>query len=125
VIILYHGFAMKALDPALLSQAVIIREPGDDAPAAQASVPVQMPLMALPEHVLKSPGVRVRGHAAIPGTGPKGETCGSCGGMRIRSGAKNYTKCGLTQSKWTGGAATDVRRKDPACSKWIRRFGTC
>lgn len=120
--ILYHGFAMRALDPALLSQAVIIRE-DDDAPAAQGSVPSQMPLMALPEHVLKNPGVRVRGHASVPGSGPKGETCGSCDHVRSRSGsARTYTKCALTQSKWTGGAGSDVRRKDPACIKWTQKF---
>lgn len=123
MIILYHGFVMKALDPALLSQAVIIREPGDDAPAAQASVPSQMSLMVLPEHVLKNPGVRVRGHAAQPGSGPAAETCGSCASLIFKSGARKYFKCRLTMSRWTGGAGTDVRRRDPACIKWTARFG--
>jgi hypothetical protein len=122
VIILYHGFAMKALDPALLSQAIIIREPGDDAPAAQASVPVQMSLMAFSEGV-QAP-VKTRGHAMPSGTGPRGETCGSCASVRRRNGGgRNYTKCSLTMSKWTAGAGSDVRLRDPACSKWTQRFG--
>ena len=124
MIIIYHGYVMKALDPSLLPLAVVIPEPGDDAPAAQAPVPSQMSLMTLSDHVAKV-APKVRGHAAMPGTGPKDQTCGSCGSMmRKTSAAKTYTKCSRTQSKWTGGAATDVRLKDPACSKWTRRFQT-
>lgn len=124
MIILYHGYVMRALDPSLLPLATVIREPGDDAPAAQAPVPSQMSLMTLSGHVAKAPP-KVRGHAAMPGTGPKDQTCGSCGSMmRKTSTARAYTKCSRTQSKWTGGAATDVKLKDPACSHWTRRFQT-
>ena len=121
MIILYHGFVVKALDPSLMALAEIIWEPGDDAPAAHASAGSQMSLMALPEHVLKRP--RVRGHAAMPGSGPAGQTCGTCGSLSRRgTGAKTYIKCGLTQSKWTGGAGSNVRVKDPACVKWSKDF---
>jgi hypothetical protein len=55
-------------------------------------------------------------HAAETGTGPLGETCGTCLNL-IRT--KAYLKCGRVHSHWTGGAATDVHAKDPACSKWV------
>lgn len=59
-----------------------------------------------------------RGHAAAPGSGPSGESCGSCRHLcRIRH-AKTYLKCGLMKSRWTGGPGTDIRAKDPACARW-------
>lgn len=58
------------------------------------------------------------GHAARPGSGPKGETCRTCGHLtRIRR-AKTYLKCMLMHEHWTGGGKTDVRAKDPACRLW-------
>ncbi len=59
-----------------------------------------------------------RGHAAPPGSGPTGETCGSCKNLTRRRFAKEYLKCALMRAHWTGGAGTDVRAKDPACSRW-------
>lgn len=61
-----------------------------------------------------------KGHAATPGLGPKGETCGSCGHLarNRRSAARTYLKCFLARESWTGGGATDVRARDPACSLW-------
>jgi hypothetical protein len=64
---------------------------------------------------------RRRGHAAIPGTGPKGETCGTCAHLARHRMAKTYLKCDLI--RWTSGPGTDVRAKDPACSRWERRGG--
>lgn len=62
---------------------------------------------------------RVKGlHAAPPGTGPAGETCGSCAHLCRKRMSKVYLKCWLTEKKWTCGGGTDVRAKDPACSKW-------
>ena len=62
-----------------------------------------------------------RGHAAMPGTGPEGETCGSCRHLaRIRL-ANTYLKCALNEARWTGGRKSDVRAKDAACAKWQRR----
>jgi hypothetical protein len=57
-------------------------------------------------------------HAMPPGTGPEGETCGSCANLYRKQMAKTYLKCGLTRALWTGGGGTDVRARDPACSKW-------
>lgn len=60
------------------------------------------------------------GHAAPPGTGPTGETCGSCRHLFRNRLAKTYLKCNLRRSTWTGGAATDVRARDPSCKCWER-----
>jgi len=59
-----------------------------------------------------------KGYAMPPGTGPKGETCGSCAHLYRNRLAKTYLKCYLMKAKWTGGGATDVRSRSPACSKW-------
>jgi hypothetical protein len=58
------------------------------------------------------------GHAARPGTGPPGETCGSCEHLVRKHLAKTYIKCGLTRAVWTRSCRTDVRVRDQACSKW-------
>lgn len=58
------------------------------------------------------------GHAWTPGTGPVGETCGSCVHYTLRRFAKAYRKCGLMRAQWTGGAGTDIRAGDPACKFW-------
>lgn len=61
------------------------------------------------------------GYAWQPGTGPEGETCGSCQHLYRNRMAKTYLKCGLMQSVWTGGAKTDVLARSPACKKWEAR----
>ena len=58
------------------------------------------------------------GHAALPGTGPEGETCGSCANLHRNELSRTYLKCGLMKARWTGGARTDVRAKDAACRNW-------
>ncbi|MFA4974653.1 MAG: hypothetical protein WC683_18765 [bacterium] len=58
------------------------------------------------------------GHAAEPGTGPSGETCQSCAHLCRQRWAKVYLKCDLMRARWTGGAGTDVKARDAACSKW-------
>lgn len=59
-----------------------------------------------------------RGHVFPSGTGPAGETCGSCLHLYRNRMSKTYLKCGLNRSKWTGGRASDVRAKDASCKKW-------
>jgi ribosomal protein L37E len=81
-------------------------------------------LMVLPESALKLAGLKARGHAAFPGTGPAGETCGSCGAyisQRAYGGGKTFPKCALARDRWTRGSASDVRKQDPACAKWTTR----
>ena len=59
-----------------------------------------------------------KGYAAPPGTGPDGETCGSCRHLYRNHVAKTYLKCSLMKARWTGGAATDIRARSPACRRW-------
>lgn len=54
-------------------------------------------------------------YAAPPGSGPEGQTCGSCEHI-VR--ARKYRKCELVSSKWTHGPGTDIKARAPACSKW-------
>jgi len=68
--------------------------------------------------LFKTPAKYKTGHAAAIGSGPAGETCGSCEHLFRNRMAKTYLKCDLMRSVWTGGAGTDVRAGDAACSKW-------
>lgn len=63
------------------------------------------------------------GHAWAPGTGPEGETCGSCKHLARKTMARTFLKCALMRAVWTGGYGTDVRARDPACKKWERPDG--
>lgn len=56
-------------------------------------------------------------YADHPGTGPEGETCGSCDHCWRGRGGR-YRKCNLVRALWTGGLATDIKARSPACSKW-------
>lgn len=62
--------------------------------------------------------VKLRGHAWTPGSCPKGETCKTCKHYTRKHLAKVYLKCGLNQHNWTGGRASDIRARDPACQHW-------
>jgi hypothetical protein len=61
---------------------------------------------------------RIGLHAAPVGSGPAGETCGSCKHLFRKSLSKTYLKCALVRSHWTGGGGTDIKARDAACSKW-------
>jgi ribosomal protein L37AE/L43A len=74
------------------------------------------PLMVLPPSALLAS--RRKGHAGVPGRGPKDETCGSCASLHRNRMASIYLKCELSRHRWTGGAGTDVKAKDPACEFW-------
>lgn len=63
-------------------------------------------------------GVQAKGYAMKPGTGPAGETCGSCAHLVRKSMSKTYLKCGLARAIWTGGHGSDVLARSPACGKW-------
>lgn len=56
-------------------------------------------------------------YAALPGTGPAGETCGSCEHCH-RAWNGRYRKCALLRNRWTGGPGTDIKARSPACAKW-------
>ena len=57
-----------------------------------------------------------RGYAGTPGRGPQGHFCRDCKHAYCRSFSKRYWKCNLV--KPTGGPATDIRLKSPACQFW-------
>lgn len=80
----------------------------------------QIELMQLPPHIdaTVTHAVRIKKsglYAAWPGTGPSGETCGSC--QHIMRTAR-YRKCDLVRRLWTGGPGTDIKARSAACSKW-------
>lgn len=60
-------------------------------------------------------GTQPRGYYAPPGTGPEGETCGSCRHISLRG---KYRKCTLNRDRWTNGPGTDILARAPACSSW-------
>lgn len=79
-------------------------------------------LMLLPPHVsekvIRAAPVKGSGlYADWPGTGPAGETCGSCARC-YRAPNGRYRKCELVRALWSGGTATDIKARSAACSKW-------
>lgn len=63
-----------------------------------------------------------RGYAMPPGSGPAGETCGTCQNLtRAQYTAGRYYKCALAKSLWTHGRKTDVLVHSPACAKWLAK----
>jgi hypothetical protein len=64
-----------------------------------------------------------KGYAAQPGTGPAGETCGTCRHLYRNRMAKTYLKCELMKAYWTGGAGSDIKARAPACRRWERADG--
>ena len=67
---------------------------------------------------LKRSGPVRTGYVMPPGTGPEGETCGSCKHIYRNQMSKVYLKCNLARHKWTGGGGSDIRARSPACQKW-------
>lgn len=63
------------------------------------------------------------GYAAVPGSGPTGETCKSCEfAVGVGGHARTYYKCEKRQHLWTGGPGSDIRLRSPACSYWEREI---
>ena len=121
--IVYEGYAMKALRRGLMSRATILPDAAECSPATPEPAPEARSdglLMMLPETAKRA--VKRRGHAGAPGTGPAGQTCKTCHHVvSRRGGVRSWTKCALSKHRWTGGAGTDVRKKDPACSSWMEK----
>jgi len=82
----------------------------------------QQELMVLPPSAARKLS-RKHGHAALPGTGPDGETCKTCRHLEHRQFAGVYLKCWLMRAYWTRGEGTDVRAADAACRRWEARDG--
>ncbi len=64
--------------------------------------------------------IQPRGYADRPGTGPAGETCGTCR-FSHRVGHGRHPKCELTRAAWTHSRRTDILMRAPACRKWERK----
>ena len=63
-------------------------------------------------------GPKAGGYADTPGTGPQDQTCGSCKHLFRVQLSNTYLKCNLMRPHLTGGGATDVRARSPACRLW-------
>ena len=64
--------------------------------------------------------VKPNGYAARPGSGPKGETCGSCRFIVRFERSKVWHKCELRRQTWTHGRGSDILVGAPACRFWER-----
>lgn len=62
-----------------------------------------------------------RGHAWTPGTGPAGESCGTCAHKYRKRMSGSFLKCAKNRAAWTGGSGSDIRAGDPACKFWSQR----
>jgi hypothetical protein len=67
---------------------------------------------------------RPKGYAAVPGTGPAGETCRTCRHYTHKRMANSYRKCELMRDYWTGGPGTDIKAGSPACRRWEKPDGS-
>ncbi|UGA46629.1 hypothetical protein HU230_0011545 [Bradyrhizobium quebecense] len=59
--------------------------------------------------------IQPRGYIQRPGTGPAGETCGTCEHI---TKSRHFAKCELSRGRWTRGRGTDILVKAPACRRW-------
>ena len=82
--------------------------------------PEEMPLVA------PSPGPRggmfyvaPEGYALSPGTGPEGQTCGTC--THRYTMLSGHSKCALMGKVWDRTARTNILVKADACRDWSRR----
>ncbi|MFA5898015.1 MAG: hypothetical protein WC829_02760 [Hyphomicrobium sp.] len=80
---------------------------------------IQLDLYGNPVKITSRHATKAKGYAAAPGSGPKGETCGTCGHHYVRKMSNLYHKCELT--KGSGCRASDVLVKSPACWRWTPR----
>jgi hypothetical protein len=67
---------------------------------------------------------RANGYAAPVGSGPEGDTCGSCKhAWRKDTGTrKTFWKCALVRP--TNGRGTDILKKSAACLRWEAKGDT-
>ena len=59
--------------------------------------------------------VQPRGYAYMPGTGPAGETCGTCKHIHRY---RRWAKCGAYRGLVTHGRGTDILVRAKACKYW-------
>lgn len=62
---------------------------------------------------------RDNAHPYGPGSGPAGQTCGTCQKCSVVDyHNKRYYKCHVLMKFWTHSYGTDIRKKDLACKSW-------
>ncbi len=77
-----------------------------------------------PRPIIRRGGGWKGGYAAMPGSGPAGETCRTCvNRVHASGGSRNYQKCLLMKFAggrqfWTSGPGSDIKAKTPACRHW-------
>lgn len=71
-----------------------------------------------PPGIAKRRKTQPKGYAALPGTGPAGETCRTCKFYARTEHAKIYRKCAKVMDRWTNGPGTDILARSPACHYW-------
>lgn len=67
---------------------------------------------------IKEPVKYSAGYFARPGSGPEGQTCGTCIHANGTGRAGKYKKCARMKRIWSHGAGTDIKLKSPACEGW-------
>lgn len=67
--------------------------------------------------------IEPRGYAFSPGTGPAGETCGTCRFYCSMNRGKRFAKCEKARSSWTHSRRTDVLSRAAACKFWEKKDG--
>lgn len=75
-----------------------------------------------PAYFRNDGALRRIGYADRPGTGPKGQRCGTCihAHLCVHLGAASH-KCELMTAVWNYSTATDINIRAPACSHWQRK----
>jgi hypothetical protein len=61
-----------------------------------------------------------KGYAWSPGTGPEGETCGTCAFIERY---RKWAKCAKNSAKHTHGRGSDILVRAPACKFWEKVDG--
>lgn len=85
----------------------------------EASSEVQLDLFSpVAARIARKKKGQPNGYAAAPGSGPAGESCGSCGHVyrRASGSGKVFRKCDLVRE--TSGPGSDIVLKSPACARW-------
>lgn len=62
----------------------------------------------------------MRGHASAPGTGPVGETCGSCRHRHPTDSSYRTWTCDAV-SKFSADRGTPISQHEKACGRWQAR----
>ena len=80
-------------------------------PPQHVGIPTKGELMHMPVAQPRQYAPERRGHAARPGTGPRGESCGSCEHIKLAGPLPLCGKERLNQ-------ALGILAVDPACHRW-------